>query len=95
VVRLLFGGSAARYTIFVRLGSGGMTASVGAMVVAGVALTVNLGVTLALASRGQLLVVTRTGLGWLVLAGIAAAGIDLLALLAYGAGFRVSSSLSK
>jgi uncharacterized membrane protein len=77
---------------FARLAAGGITASLGAMLMAAVALVVNLGVTLALRGRGMSLAVTPSGITWAVAAGVAAAGIDLFALLAYARGLRVSSS---
>ena len=89
---LLSGVSAAAYTICARLAAGGITASLGAVLMAGVALVVNLGVTLVVRGRGMSLAVTPSGVGWAVAAGVAAAGIDLFALLAYAHGLRVSSS---
>ena len=92
VFALLSGASAAAYTICARLASGGIGASLGAMLVGAVALLVNLGVTLVLRSRGEPLLVTPSGVYWALGAGVAAAGIDLFGLLAYARGLRVSSS---
>lgn len=89
---LLSGASAAAYTICARLAAGGIAAPLGAMLVAGVALLVNLGVTLALQRRGAPVPVTPAGVYWAVAAGLAAAGIDLFGLMAYARGLRVSSS---
>ncbi len=92
VFALLSGASAAAYTICARLASGGIGASLGAMLVGAVALLVNLGVTLVLRGRGDPLLVTPSGVYWVLGAGVAAAGIDLFGLLAYARGLRVSSS---
>lgn len=92
VFGLLSGASAAMYTICARLASGGIGASLGAMLVGAVALLVNLGVSLVLRSRGEPLLVTPAGVFWAAAAGAAAAGIDLFGLLAYARGLRVSSS---
>ncbi|MBI4013347.1 MAG: hypothetical protein HY359_13595 [Candidatus Rokubacteria bacterium] len=92
VFALLSGASAAAYTICARLASGGISASLGAMLVAAVALLVNLGVTLVFRGRGDPLLVTPSGVYWVLGAGVAAAGIDLFGLLAYARGLRVSSS---
>jgi uncharacterized membrane protein len=88
VFALLSGASAAAYTICARLASGGIGASLGAMLVAAVALLVNLGVTLVLRGRGDPLLVTPSGVYWVLGAGVAAAGIDLFGLLACARGFR-------
>lgn len=92
VFALLSGASAAAYTICARLASGGISASLGAMLVGAVALLVNLGVTLVLRGRGDPLLVAPSGVYWVLGAGVAAAGIDLFGLLAYARGLRVSSS---
>jgi drug/metabolite transporter (DMT)-like permease len=92
VFALLSGASAAAYTICTRLAAGGIGASLGAMLVAAVALLVNLGVTLALRRRGVPVPVTPAGVYWAIAAGLAAAGIDLFGFLAYARGLRVSSS---
>jgi len=45
-----------------------------------------------LRGRGEPLRATPAALAWVLAAGVAAAGVDLFALLAYARGFRVSSS---
>jgi len=89
---ILSGASAAGYTICARYGSAGITPALGGMLVGGVALLVNLGVLGVLRLRGEPVHVTPSGVGWLLLAGVAAAGVDLFGLMAYARGLRVSSS---
>jgi drug/metabolite transporter (DMT)-like permease len=90
---MLSGASAATWTICLKLGSGGITAALGAMVITAVALLVNATVLLVMRTQGQEIVVTRHGFWLLAAAGVAASGIDLFGLLAYERGLRVSSSL--
>ena len=90
---LLSGGSVAAYTVFQRLGSGGISPALGAMVVAGVALLVNVGVMLGMKMRGHAIVFTPRGFLFVAAAGLAAGGIDLFGLLAFARGLKVSSSL--
>lgn len=90
---LLAGTSAATWTVCLKFGSTRINAALGAMVIAAVALLVNAVVMLIMRAQGQEIVLTRKGLWVLVLAGLAAAGVDLFALLAYKHGLRVTSSL--
>ena len=93
VFAMLSGASAATWTICLKLGSGGITAALGAMVITGVALLVNATVLLVMRAQGQEIMVTRQGFWLLAAAGIAASGIDLFGLLAYERGLRVSASM--
>jgi drug/metabolite transporter (DMT)-like permease len=89
---VLMGVSAATYTVCVKLASARINPALGAMVVTGSAFFVNLAVLLVMRARGVEVVVTRESLGWLVLAGVGAAGIDLFALLAFARGLEVTAS---
>jgi uncharacterized membrane protein len=93
VFAMLSGASAASWTVCLKLGSGGISAPLGAMVITGVALLVNAAVLLVMRAQGQEIVVTRQGIWMLAAAGLSASGIDLFGLLAYERGLRVSSSL--
>ncbi len=90
---LLAGVAAATYTVFVKLASTSIHPVMGAIVVTLSALVVNVGMVLVLRARGQEILVTLEGAALLVVAGIAAAAIDVFSLLAYGRGLKVSSSL--
>jgi drug/metabolite transporter (DMT)-like permease len=89
---MLSGGSAATWTICLKLGSTKINAALGAMVLTGVALVVNTLVMLALRARGHEIALNREGLWLLALAGIAASGVDIFGLLAYERGLRATSS---
>ncbi len=93
VFALLSGVSAASYAICARLGSGGVSAPLGATLVATVALLVNGAALLGMRVRGEPVLVNPTGVYWLLGAGLAAGGVDLLGLSAYARGLRVTSSL--
>jgi uncharacterized membrane protein len=82
---------AGAYTVLQKLGSSGTTPALGAMVVAGTAFAVNLLVLLATRSSRPDVTVDFEGLKFLVFAGVAAAAVDLLGIMAYGAGVRVTS----
>jgi uncharacterized membrane protein len=90
---VLAGVSAGTWTICLKLGSNKINAALGAMVITGVAFLVNSVTMLTMRARGHEIVLTQRGFWLLVLAGIAAAGVDLFALLAYERGLRVTSSL--
>lgn len=85
--------STATWTICLKLGSTKINAAVGAMVITAVAFLVNTIVMFTMRAQGQEIVFTQKGLWTLVLAGLAAAGVDLFALLAYERGLRITSSL--
>lgn len=89
---VLMGASAAAYTICVKLASARINPALGAMVVTGGAFLVNLTVLLVMRARGVEVVVTRESVAWLVGAGVAAAGVDLFALLAFARGLEVTAS---
>jgi uncharacterized membrane protein len=93
IFAVLSGASAASWTVCLKLGSGGISAPLGAMVITGVALLVNATVLLVMRAHGQEIVVSRQGIWMLAAAGLSASGIDLFGLLAYERGLRVSSSL--
>jgi hypothetical protein len=63
------------------------------MMIAGVACAVNGLVTLVLRARGHEIRFTFEGLWLAALAGAAATGVDLFALLGYERGLRLTSSL--
>lgn len=93
VLALLAGSCAALYTISVKLGSAQVHAALGAMIITGAAFVVNAIALLFLRLGGQEVWLTPPALWLLMLAGIGAAGVDLLSLLAYERGLRLSSSL--
>ena len=90
---LLAGASAATWTVCLKLGSTRINAALGAMVITGVAFLVNTVATLSMRAQGHELVLRREAVGLLAIAGIAASGVDIFALLAYERGLRVTSSL--
>jgi uncharacterized membrane protein len=90
---MLSGVSAATWTICLKLGSTKINAALGAMVIAAVALLVNSAVMFTLRAHGHEIVLKQEAFWLLVVAGIAAAGVDIFALLAYERGLRVTSSL--
>jgi drug/metabolite transporter (DMT)-like permease len=92
VFAILAGLSAATWTICLKLGSARISAVVGAMVIASVALVVNSVVLIVMRAGGHEIVWSRDGVWLLVLAGIAASGVDVFGLLAYQRGLRVTSS---
>jgi uncharacterized membrane protein len=90
---LLAGASAATWTICLKLGSTKINAALGAMVITAVAFVVNSVAMFAMRAHGHEIVLRQEAFWLLVIAGIAAAGVDIFALLAYEAGLRVTSSL--
>lgn len=90
---LFAGVSAATWTICLKLGSTRINAALGAMVITGVAFLVNSAVLLAMRAQGQEIVFKPGTLWLLVIAGIAASGVDIFGLVAYERGLRVTSSL--
>jgi uncharacterized membrane protein len=90
---MLSGVSAATWTICLKLGSTKINAALGAMVISVVALLVNSAAMFTLRARGHEIVLTQKAFWLLAIAGIAAAGVDIFALLAYERGLRVTSSL--
>lgn len=92
VFAILAGLGAATWTICLKLGSSLISAVLGAIVITGGALVINLVVLIIVRAGGHEIVFTRDGLWLLVAAGIAAAGVDVFGLLAYQHGLRVTSS---
>jgi small multidrug resistance pump len=90
---MLSGVSVATWTICLKLGSTKINAALGALVISVVALMVNAAAVLTLKAQGHEIVLTQEAFWLLVLAGIAASGVDIFALLAYERGLRVTSSL--
>jgi uncharacterized membrane protein len=90
---VLAGMSAAAWTVCLKLGATKVNVALGAMTVTAVAFVVNSIVLLTMRARGQEIVVRPEALWLLVVAGVAAAGVDIFALTAYERGLRVSSSL--
>ena len=90
---LLSGASAATWTICLKLGSTKINAALGAMVITAVAFMVNLVAMLTMRARGHEIALKPDAFWVLAGAGVAAAGVDIFALLAYERGLRVTSSL--
>ena len=90
---MLAGVSAATWTICLKLGSARISAVLGAMVITGVAFVVDSAAMLVMKTHGHAIVFERNALWSLIAAGVAAAGVDVFALLAYERGLRVTSSL--
>lgn len=89
---MLSGMSAATWTICLKLGSTKVNAALGAMVIAAVAFVVNSVAMFTMRAHGHEIVLRKDALGVLAVAGIAAAGVDVFALLAYERGLRATSS---
>jgi uncharacterized membrane protein len=89
----LAGAAAATWTICLKLGATTVTAALGAMVITGAAFVVNALVLLGMRAHGQEIVFKSETVWLFVIAGVAAAGVDIFALLAYERGLRVTSSL--
>lgn len=93
VFALLSGVSVATWTICLKLGSTRINAALGAMVITAVAFVVNSVAMLAMRSRGHEIALKQDAFWILAVAGVAAAGVDIFALLAYERGLRITSSL--
>ena len=93
VFALLSGVSAATWTICLKLGSTRINAALGAMVLTAVALVVNSAAMLMMRARGHEIILKPDAFWLLAAAGVAAAGVDIFALLAYERGLRITSSL--
>lgn len=89
---MLAGASAATWTVCLKLASTKITPALGALVITTGALLVNSLVLLATRTTGHEIVFTREALWLTALAGVAAAGVDIFALLAYDRGLKVTSS---
>jgi transporter family protein len=93
VFAMLSGASAATWAVCLKLGSTRINVALGAMVITAVAFVVNSVIMLVLRAHGHPIVLERRGFWALAAAGVAAAGIDVFALLAYERGLRVTSSI--
>jgi small multidrug resistance pump len=93
LLAVLAGASAATWTVCLKLGASRIHAALGGMIVAGIACVVNTLVMFTLRARGHAIGFQAEGFWLLVVAGAAAAGVDVFALLAYERGLRVTSSL--
>ncbi len=93
LLAMLAGASAATWTVCLKLGSTRVTAALGALVVTSGAFVMNAIVLLVMRGRGQEIVFDSGALWLMVVAGVAAAGVDIFSLLAYERGLRISSSL--
>jgi drug/metabolite transporter (DMT)-like permease len=89
---ILAGASAATWTVCLKLASTKITPALGALVITTGALVINSLVLLATRTTGHEIVFTREALWLTALAGVAAAGVDIFALLAYDRGLKVTSS---
>ena len=89
---ILAGASAATWTVCLKLASTKITPALGALVITSGALVANSIVLLATRGHGHEIVFTREALWLMVLAGVAAAGVDIFGLLAYDRGLKVTSS---
>ena len=90
---MLSGVSVATWTICLKLGSTKINAALGAMVISAVALVVNSAAMFTWRAHGHEMVLTQEAFWLLAVAGVAAAGVDIFALLAYEHGLRVTASL--
>lgn len=89
----LAGAAAATWTVCLKLGASNVTAALGALVITGGAFVVNALVLIVMRASGQEIAIKPEALWLLLLAGVAASGVDIFALLAYERGLRVTSSL--
>jgi len=88
---LLSGASAATYTICLKLGSTNINAALGSMVISAVAFLVNSVTMFTMRAHGYEIVFRQDAFWVLAVAGVAAGGVDIFALLAYEHGLRVTS----
>ena len=93
VFALLSGVSAATWTICLKLGAARINVALGAMVVSAGAFAVNSLAVLVMRSQGREIALKQEAFWVLAAAGVAAAGVDIFALLAYERGLRLTSSL--
>jgi drug/metabolite transporter (DMT)-like permease len=89
---ILAGASAATWTVCLKLASTKITPALGALVITTGALVINSLVLLTTRASGHEIVYTREALWLTALAGVAASGVDIFALLAYDRGLKVTSS---
>lgn len=89
---MLAGASAATWTVCLKLASTKITPALGALVITAGALAMNAIVLAATRAGGHEIVFSREALWLMLLAGVAAAGVDIFGLLAYERGLKVTSS---
>jgi drug/metabolite transporter (DMT)-like permease len=89
---LLAGVSMATYTVFLRLASPGIHPALGAAIITGVALLVNVSLTLTMKATGAPITFTSKSIYLVVVVGVAAACADLFTLSAYARGLKITSS---
>ena len=92
VFAILAGVSAAAWTICLKLASSKISAALGALIVTSGALAVNSLVLLGMRARGHEVVWSREALWLMLIAGIAASGVDIFGLLAYERGLKITAS---
>ena len=94
VLFALFAGvSAATWTVCLKLASSKIHPALGAIVITSAALVVNSVALLVMRARGHEIALRADALWLLVLAGVAASGVDIFGLLAYERGLRLTSGL--
>lgn len=93
LLAVLAGTAAATWTLCLKLGSGSISAPLGAMIVTGAAFVVNSLVLVSMRAGGHEITLRPEAFWLLALAGVAASGVDIFALLAYERGLKVTSSL--
>jgi drug/metabolite transporter (DMT)-like permease len=89
---MLAGACAATWTVCLKLASTKISPALGALVITAGALTMNAIVLVVTRAAGHEIVFSREALWLLILAGVAAAGVDIFGLLAYDRGLKVTSS---
>jgi uncharacterized membrane protein len=89
---MLAGAAAATWTICLKLASPKITPALGALIITVGALAMNAIALMVTRTAGQEIVFSREALWLMILAGVAAAGVDIFSLLAYGRGLKVTSS---
>ncbi|MGH7400617.1 MAG: EamA family transporter [Candidatus Rokuibacteriota bacterium] len=93
LLAVLAGTAAATWTICVKFGSTNITAALGAMTITGAAFVVNGLALVIMRATGHEITFKPEAFWLLAIAGVAAAGVDTFALLAYERGLKVTSSL--
>jgi uncharacterized membrane protein len=89
---LLAGVSLAAYIVCARLASPGTHPVLGTAIITGIAFLVTGAATLSVRATGTPTALSMNGLYFLVVVGVATAGVNLFSLLAYASGLRVTSS---
>jgi drug/metabolite transporter (DMT)-like permease len=89
---LLAGVSMAAYIVALRLASTGTHPVLGTAVITGVAFLINVVVALSIRATGAPIAFSMKSFYFLLVVGVATAGVNLFTLLAYASGLRVTSS---